>query len=145
MIPDQPEAGLVLQYSFLWRHEATKGREEGAKDRPVVVIVLLSDGEEVVVAPITTKQPEVGDDAAIEVPSRVRMHLGLDAKRCWISVATLNRFVWPGPDLRAIPGRTPASAVYGFIPQRLLDAAKSLAMAELSKRIPGLVVRRSDE
>ena len=144
MNPERPEAGLVLRYSFLWRHEADRGREEGAKDRPVVVIVLLADGEEVVVAPITTRPPEAGD-AAVEIPARIRRHLGLDADGCWISVATLNRFVWPGPDLRAIPGRAPASAVYGFIPQRLLDAAKSLVMTELSKRIPGLIVRRGDE
>ncbi|MCK6450297.1 MAG: hypothetical protein L6R19_05490 [Alphaproteobacteria bacterium] len=142
MIPPRPEAGLVLRYSFLWRHEADQGREEAAKDRPVVVLVLLAEGEEVIVAPITTVAP--GRNApAIEVPSRVRAHLGLDAERCWITVATLNHFVWPGPDLRAIPGRTPATSVYGFIPQRLLQATRAIAMAELSKRVPGLVVRRS--
>ncbi len=83
--------------------------------------------------------------ASRKMPARVRRHLGLDAARCWISLATLNRFVWPGPDLRAIPGRAPSSAAYGFIPQRLLDITKSLVMTELSKRIPGLIVRRSEE
>lgn len=144
MIPEKPEAGLVLRYSFLWRHEASQGQEEGAKDRPVVVIVLLADGEEIVVAPITTQAPTSGAPS-IDIPSRVRGHLGLDAERCWISLSTLNRFVWPGPDLRAVPGKNPATAVYGFIPQRLLDAVKAIAMAELSKRVPGLVVRRIDE
>jgi hypothetical protein len=144
MIPEKPEAGLVLRYSFLWRHEAGQGREEGAKDRPVVVIVLLAEGEEAVVAPITTKAPDPGAPA-VEIPLRVLLHLGLDAERCWISLTSLNRFVWPGPDLRAVPGKNPASAVYGFIPQRLLDTAKAVLTAELSKRVPGLVVRRSDE
>jgi hypothetical protein len=144
MIPAKPEAGLVLRYSFLWRHEAERGSEEGTKDRPVVVIVLLADGEEAVVAPITTQPPDL-NAPAIEVPPRVRAHLGLNADRCWISVATLNRFVWPGPDLRAIPNRNPKTSVYGFIPQRLLDAVRAMAIAELAKRVPGLVVRRSDE
>lgn len=40
----------------------------------------------------------------------------------------------PDPDLRPIPGRTPATAVYGFIPQKLLDAVKRIAMTELAKR-----------
>jgi hypothetical protein len=144
MIPEAPQAGMVLHYSFLWKHEAARGQHEGVKERPVVVIVLLADGEEVVVAPITSQEPEA-EAPAVEVPARVRAHLGLDAERSWISLATLNRFVWPGPDLRAVPGSNPSNALYGFIPQRLLDAAKASAMAELAKRVPGLVVRRSSE
>ncbi len=144
MIPSAPQAGMVLHYSFLWKHEAVRGLEEGAKERPVVVLVLLADGEEAVVAPVTTQRPEAGAPA-VELPARVRAHLGLDAEKCWISLATLNRFVWPGPDLRAAPGRNPSTTLYGFVPQKLLDAAKAIAMAELSKNIPGLVVRRSDD
>lgn len=79
------------------------------------------------------------------MPARVRQHLGLDAEHSWISIATLNRFVWPGPDLRPVPGSNPADVLYGFIPQKLLDAAKQSAMAELAKRVPGLVVRRTEE
>lgn len=144
MAPKTPQAGMVLHYSFLWKHEAERGQDEGAKDRPVVVLVLLADGEEVVVAPMTTVPPDQGAPA-VEIPQRVRAHLGLDADRSWISVATLNRFVWPGPDLRPVPGSNPAHALYGFIPQKLLDAAKQSAMAELAKRVPGLVVRRTQE
>lgn len=144
MIPKAPQAGMVLHYSFLWRHEAERGRDEGVKDRPVVVIVLMADGDEVVVAPITTRPPDA-DAPAIEVPARIRAHLGLDASQSWISIATLNRFVWPGPDLRTVPGSDPANALYGFIPQKLLDRAKTAAMAALSKRIPGLVVRRTED
>lgn len=144
MVPRAPQTGMVLHYSFLWKHEGERGQDEGAKDRPVVVLVLLADGEEVLVAPITTRPPEQGAPA-IEVPARVRRHLGLDAEQSWISIATLNRFVWPGPDLRPVPGGNPADALYGFIPQKLLDAAKQSAMAELAKRVPGLVVRRTEE
>lgn len=144
MAPKTPQAGMVLHYSFLWKHEAERGQDEGAKDRPVIVLVLLADGEEVIVAPITTRPPEQGAPA-IELPARVRKHLGLNAAQSWISIATLNRFVWPGPDLRPVPGSNPANALYGFIPQKLLDAVKQSAMAELAKRAPGLVVRRTQE
>jgi hypothetical protein len=144
MIPNAPQAGMVLRYSFLWKHEAEHGQDEGLKDRPVVVLVLLADGEDVVVAPLTTRPPEQSAPA-IEVPARVRQNLGLDAEQSWISIATLNRFVWPGPDLRPVPGSNPADALYGFIPQKLLDAAKQCAMAELAKRVPGLVVRRTED
>lgn len=144
MIPATPQAGMVLHYSFLWKHEAERGQDEGSKDRSVVVLILLADGEEVVVAPITTLRPELGAPA-IEVPARVRAHLGLDAEHCWISIATLNRFVWPGPDLRPAPGSDPSNALYGFIPQKLLDAARTTAIAELTKRVPGLVLRRTEE
>lgn len=144
MIPESPQAGMVLRYSFLWAHEAERGQDEGAKDRPVVVLILMADGEEAVVAPITTQPPEAGA-TAIKIPSRVRAHLGLDADQSWISIATLNRFVWPGPDLRAVPDRTPSTALYGYIPQKLLDAARNTAIAELSKRVPGLIVSRSTE
>lgn len=144
MVPNAPQAGMVLHYSFLWKHEAERGHVERAKDRPVVVLVILADGEEVVVAPITTVPPDQGAPA-IEAPQRVRAHLGLDAEHSWISIAALNRFVWPGPDLRPVPGSNSADALYGFIPQKLLDAAKQSAMAELAKRVPGLVVRRTDE
>jgi hypothetical protein len=144
MFPAKPEAGLVIRYAFLWRHQAEKGKQEGAKDRPVVVVVLLAEGEEIVVAPITTKAPSAGEPA-IAIPARVRKRLGLDAKQSWINIATLNRFVWPGPDLRPIPKRSPPTSVYGYIPQLLLNEVRNVAIGELANRVPGLVVRRSDE
>jgi hypothetical protein len=134
----------VLRYAFLWRRETDRGQEEGAKDRPVVVVVLLAEGEEVVVASIKTKPPRAGEPA-IALPARVRTHLGLDAKQNWISVAALNRFVWPGPDLRAIPKRSPKTAVYGYVPQALLDEVRRVVMTELAKRVPGLVVKRTED
>jgi hypothetical protein len=33
----EPKPGLVICYSYLWSHEAAKGREEGVKDRPCVI------------------------------------------------------------------------------------------------------------
>lgn len=143
MIPERPEVGLVFRYAFLWRHEAARGQIEGAKDRPALVLALVIEADQVLAAPITTKPPE-DPEAAIEIPERVRRHIGLDADRCWISVDTLNQFTWPGPDIRPIPGGSPTTAVYGLVPQQLLDRARALAVARLARRVPGLVVKRSE-
>ncbi len=39
-------------------------------------------------------------------PYHLKRHLGLDDAPSWIVISERNRFVWPGPDLRPIPGRT---------------------------------------
>jgi hypothetical protein len=40
-----PRPGLVIRYSYLWESEARLGREEGVKDRPcAIVLVILRPG-----------------------------------------------------------------------------------------------------
>jgi mRNA-degrading endonuclease toxin of MazEF toxin-antitoxin module len=66
----KPEAGQVIRYSFLWLSEAEKGLEEGSKDRPcAVVLVVLKNGSRplVRVLPITHTPPS-DLDGAIELP-----------------------------------------------------------------------------
>jgi len=115
-LPD-PAPGLVIGYVYLWRDEALRGREEGTKDRPCVIILSVQDieGETVVtVAPIT-HSPPAEPSLAIEMPAGVKQRLGLDDQRSWIIAADLNRFVWPGVDLR--PTRRDSRAfVYGLLP-----------------------------
>jgi len=36
----------------------------------------------------------------------------------WIVVSETNDFLWPGPDLRAIPGISPSRFHYGMLPPR---------------------------
>ena len=47
----EPEPGLVIRYSYLWRREQRKGREEGAKDRSCAIVLTAEDhdGEKLVV------------------------------------------------------------------------------------------------
>ena len=40
-----PQAGLVIRYSYLWQSEAAAGREEGVKDRPCAVILVVEGVE----------------------------------------------------------------------------------------------------
>jgi hypothetical protein len=39
--------------------------------------------------------------------------MGLDAGRSWVVVSEVNRFVWPGVDLRPVPGK--GSYDYGVV------------------------------
>lgn len=70
-------------------------------------------------APITHRPPAPAS-RAVELPAATKRRLGLDDARSWIVTNDLNRFVWPGPDLRPIPGR-PAAFAYGLIPAALYE------------------------
>lgn len=119
-LPD-PVPGLVVSYAYLWRDQQDQGREEGVKDRPCVVVLAISeeDGERVVtVAPITHVPPRHPKDA-IELPMGTKRRLGLDDARSWIIATEMNRFLWPGPDLRSVPGQ-PGAFAYGALPRQLM-------------------------
>ena len=117
-----PQLGQVISYSYLWRHEASAGLEEGRKDRPCVVVLAIhqpaSNVTRVAVVPITHRQP---DDPAstMEIPRAVKTHLGLDEARSWIVLDELNEFAWPGHDLRPLPQ---GGFTYGLLPPRLFDS-----------------------
>src|SRR3954465_3759327 len=100
-----PEPADVLSYSYLWAREAERGEESGRKDRPVVVViaaVVQPDGTRLFVAPVSHTPPERPADA-LEIPANVKKQLGLDRDRSWIVLTELNRFIWPGPDVRPAP------------------------------------------
>jgi len=74
-----PKPGEVINYSYLWEQEYREGRDEGAKDRPVAVVLVTqsADGiDQIHVVPMTTKPP-TGDQKAVEVPEAVRRRLEL--------------------------------------------------------------------
>jgi hypothetical protein len=115
-----PEPGLVISYAYVWEYEAQRGQEEGRKDRPCVIALAVerqTTGETLVtVLPVTHKAPDV-TAAALEIPPGVKRHLGLDFQRSWIVVSEGDQFVWPGYDLRKVPGTDFYD--YGFLPPRL--------------------------
>ena len=118
-----PKPGLVIRYSFLWSHERDDGADEGAKDRPSAIVVaaqLRENGEVmVIVAPITHAPPADPLDS-IEIPQAIGRSLGLDERSQWLRLDELNRFGWPGYDLRSIPGR-PGDYAYGMLPRPLFE------------------------
>ncbi len=123
----EPEPGLVISYGYLWHHEHASGQEEGRKDRPAVIVLAAeraSDGAIVVtVLPITHRAPD-DPAAAVEIPPAVKRLLSLDPERSWIVVSEGNEFVWPGYDLRKVPGK-PTRHDYGFLPPRFFNSVRN--------------------
>ncbi len=114
-----PEIGLVICYAYLWHHEQMAGHDEGLKDRPAVIVLTSSQNAsaatEVIVLPVTHRPPD-NPAWSVEIPLPVKRHLGLDDARSWVIVAEGNEFIWPGFDLRKIPGGNRYE--YGFLPPR---------------------------
>jgi mRNA-degrading endonuclease toxin of MazEF toxin-antitoxin module len=125
----QPEPGLVIPYVYLWRREFEAGEESGRKLRPgliIVVVVRSSQGPpRVAVCPITT-QALGATRAAVEVPPRVRAHLGLDAAKSWIICDEYNEFDWPGVDLGQTPNRADH---FGYVPDALINRVREEVLA----------------
>jgi hypothetical protein len=110
-----PEIGLVIRHAYLWWSEVRAGREEGRKDRPCVVAHLRVNEHselETYICPVTHTPPET-PERAMEIPKPTKVRLGLDDKRSWVITTEVNRFVWPGPDLRPAPG---GGYSYGLLP-----------------------------
>ena len=80
-------------------------------------------------------------ELAIEIPPVVKKRLGLDSERSWIVVDEANRFVWPGPDLRRVPGGDAATVAYGVMPPRLFEAVKARFLAAARLRRARVVAR----
>jgi hypothetical protein len=78
----------------------------------------MIEGHEVVtVVPVTHTPPDDPLDA-VEIPAALKIHLGLDDLPSWIVVTETNDFLWPGPDLRTVPGPGPRRFDYGMLPPR---------------------------
>ena len=123
-----PYPGLVIRYAYLWQREAARGQEEGRKDRPCVIVLAVEEvaGQMLVtVAPVTHRAP---DDAAIaiEMPAATKRRLGLDDAASWIIANEVNRFAWPGPDVRPTPG---GGMAYGLLPRGLFAELRTRLMA----------------
>ena len=63
------------------------------------------------------------DTTAIEIPAKVKTHLGLDSERSWIVLDEVNLFNWPGFDIHPIAGSQNAFS-YGFTPPKLYERVK---------------------
>jgi hypothetical protein len=121
--------------------EHRDGREEGSKDRPCAIVLATRDHEgevRVLVVPVTHSPPE-SSSAALELPSAVKRHLGLDSERSWIILSESNLFDWPGPDLRRVGDRDDSSVVYGVLPPGLFAELRrrflALESAARSRRV----------
>ena len=140
----KPVPGLVIRYSYLRCSEYCQGRDQGQKDRPCAIIAAIRADEDgdtrVLVLPVTHSPPE-HPDLAIEIPAKVKQRLKLDEARSCVALSEWNEFVWPGPDLRRLPGADESSVAYGMAPpslyaiirDRFLALARSRAAARVRR------------
>jgi hypothetical protein len=138
-----PETGLVIRYSYLWNAEYLEGREDALKDRPAAIVLTTQnkDGKTVVtVLPITHRPPEQLA-LALEIPTITKQRLGLDSERSWIVLSEANRFIWPGPDLRAVPGKDISTIVCGVLPPNFFRAMRQKYLAIVKAQRSTIVPR----
>ena len=140
----EPVPGLVIRYSYLWWREYERGQEEGVKDRPCAVIMVVADdqGNKVVTVLPVTHTPPSGIALAVEIPYATKQRLGLDAEQSWVVLTEANRFVWPGPDLRIKePGGDPESMAYGLLPRALFKRITDKFVEAVEARLAHVIRR----
>lgn len=133
-IPD-PEPGMVISYAYLWRYEHEAGHDEGRKNRPCVIVLSVehkNESRSVTVAPITHRQP-ADATTGLELPPRIKQHLGLDNEKSWVILSEVNQFVWPGFDLQPVPGAK-NKFDYGFLPPNFFEKIRSGILNLILKR-----------
>lgn len=119
-----PHPGLVVCYSYLWHNEYMEGKYEGLKNRPCVVVLGRNEEDgQVIVAPVTHTQPQNLSEA-IEIPYKTKERLGLDSERSWIILNEVNKFLWPGVDLRPVSRQLTKKYDYGVLPPRFFNRVK---------------------
>ncbi|MEX0808796.1 MAG: hypothetical protein WD044_08705 [Dongiaceae bacterium] len=157
----KPHPGLVIAYDYQWHDRSLAGRDAALTERPpgaVVLAVADQAGERLVTAaPIATFPPADPRDA-VELPRATCRRLGLDAKtgggtgggpgdspkdnndasdvRNFVIVSEVNRFVWPGPDLRPVATRSASAFVYGVLPPRLFKRITAQLIGRWHARDP---------
>lgn len=140
-----PQPGMVIRYSYLWQREAREGREEGLKDRPcAIVMVLLREGDAPIVRvlPITHSAPVDASDA-LEIPLPTKIRLGLDCERAWVVLTEANDFIWPEPDMRPAVGGDPSTIVHGMAPPGFIGVLRERMIEKWRVSRPN-VVRRTE-
>ena len=113
----EPQAGDLIWYFYLWRHEHNRGDEDGSKLRPCMVVgSYRSAGRlRVLMVPLTTR--DYSPAASIPLPPRFIEAFGLD-DRSRIVWDDVNDFAWVGPDVRA---GNDGSTIIAEVPSRIVQ------------------------
>jgi len=118
----------------LWEREKLQGLEEGLKERPSVVVLMVGgnpDRPVLTVCPVTSQKPKLDADH-VEMPLTVKHHLGLtDRDRSYIMTTEINTFTWPGPDIRPFERAGKVEICYGQIPRKLLQQVKDSMISNI--------------
>ena len=134
---DDLRTGVVVDYPFLWSHEAGRGRLEGSKIRPTAVGFRLprrSGGDVLLLFPITTKEPPP-ERFAVEIPEAEKRRGGLSVdQRLWLILDEFNEDV-VGESFHLIPGEVRGQLGRAFfLPLMKAFIARRAAMRGTSRR-----------
>ena len=145
-LPRRPIPGLVIRYSYLWHREAEEKRIEGLKSRPCAVVLSHSNnrffpGRFVAdVVPIT----HTPTDGAVEIPVSVKRRMGLDDDPSWIVTTEINRFFWPGIDIRRAKEEWHQGGPawhWGILPVNIFNQAKEAVLKHRAEKTLAIVPR----
>jgi hypothetical protein len=137
-----PHPGLVISYSYLWQGQHRRGEEEGRKDRPCAIVLvrqIIKEACIVSVVPVTHSPPSDPADAVV-MPPGLKRHLGLDDQPSWIVISELNDFVWPGPDLRPICGKSDRYD-YGVLPPSFFRKLQEAIFTRINAKKLAVIAR----
>ncbi len=127
----EPKAGMVINYGYLWARQAKDGMRElpggtveRIKFRPSLILAVKEENDKkvVYVSPITHTPPFYPEESLL-MPAETKARLGLDGLNSWLMVSEVNKFEWPGTDIRRVPDRMERSQFYGFVPGAFLEEA----------------------
>lgn len=117
------EVGDIINYGYLWAHQAAKGEESGRKDRPTCLVVKAGDAPETYfLFPITSQKPKSG--AYKEIPHLECKRSGLN----YPSYIVLDQYNEDKADLMfALASTTPLGSIsakyLGEVAQGIKDTA----------------------
>ena len=105
----------------------------------MIVVATRVVGEQTIVTVVPVTHSAPSDPAnAVEIPLVTKRRLGLDGVRSWVVATEVNRFVWPGPDVRPI---APERFDYGPLPPELFGRVRNRVGAIAAAQRLGIVTR----
>lgn len=144
----EPKAGMVINYGYLWARQASQGIVEPQKYRPSLILaVKMEDDKKMVYVSPMTHTPPFYPEESILMPMETKERLGLDGKNSWLMISEVNKFEWPGVDVRRVPQRRERSQFYGFVPGKFLEQAheqlRELAQVKRFKTVAREMLERN--
>jgi hypothetical protein len=104
--------------------------------------VVIREGDHPIVRVLpVTHIPPIDPADAIEIPVATKIRLGLDSDRSRVVLSEANDFIWPGPDLRPVPGSSPNTVAYGYLPPGFMRLLRERLERRRRERRMGYVRR----
>lgn len=140
----QPTVGMVVNYEYLWARQYHDGRTEGEKIRPCAILAVIEGKDEttVYVAPMTHTAP-FHPEESIQLTDATSRRLRMNCGSSWLMVNEVNKFIWPGCDIRRVPNREPRTYCFGRLPEEVLLEARQ-KLKEFNQKKTLLFVPRDD-